>query len=203
MCGAWQLSVCAIGLTCLDHCQPGWNVARPTGPASMLTRSSVPMPASNGRVSSGASRLLRIIPAIAATPQGHDVHATFPRPTLAAGGSATQAPGLQRRLARLAAGTAADSRRGTARALAGDGGIASAHAALHLRDRQVPGELDGDERAVRLPHVCLVGAVTGVGLDPVDGAARNGLERGRTNRRGRGGRHALLVRPHWPGTTRE
>src|SRR6266699_2773486 len=84
MCGAWQLSVCAMGLTCLDHCQPGWNVARPTGPASMLTRSSVPMPASNGRVSSGASRLLRIIPAIAATPQGHDVHATFPRPTLAA-----------------------------------------------------------------------------------------------------------------------
>src|SRR6266487_97495 len=49
--------------------QPGWTVARPTGPTSVLTSSSLPMLASNGRVSSGASRLLRIIPAIAATPK--------------------------------------------------------------------------------------------------------------------------------------
>jgi len=70
VCGGWQLPVCAIGLTCLDHCRPGWNVARPAGPASVLMSSSLAVPASNMRVSCGVSRLLRIIPAIAATPQG-------------------------------------------------------------------------------------------------------------------------------------
>src|ERR1700716_4092236 len=57
-----------MGLTCLDHCQPGWNVARPIGPPSMFTSSSLPIPSSNGRVSSGESRLLRPIPAIPAPP---------------------------------------------------------------------------------------------------------------------------------------
>src|SRR6266567_1161089 len=65
MCGAWQLPVPAIGLTCFDHRQPGWKVARPTAPASVLTSSSLPVPSSNGRVSSGVSRLLRISPVIA------------------------------------------------------------------------------------------------------------------------------------------
>src|SRR6476660_6190162 len=40
---AWQLSVLAIGLTCLDHCQPGWKVALPTAPDVTLTSSSLPV----------------------------------------------------------------------------------------------------------------------------------------------------------------
>src|SRR5260370_21471180 len=67
MWAASQLSVLAMGLTCLDHCQPGWNVARPIGPPSKFTSSSVPIPSSNRRVSSGESRLLRTIPAIPAS----------------------------------------------------------------------------------------------------------------------------------------
>src|SRR3954452_19398997 len=65
MCAASQLSVPAIGFTCFDHCQPGSKVARPTGPPSRLTNSSLPLPSSNGRVSSGDLRLLRIKPAMA------------------------------------------------------------------------------------------------------------------------------------------
>src|SRR6476660_2900177 len=57
---AWQLSVCAIGFTCCDHRQPGSKVARPTPPPSMLTSGSWPLPSSNGRVSSGESKLLRM-----------------------------------------------------------------------------------------------------------------------------------------------
>src|SRR6202163_1640667 len=68
MWAAWQLSVLAIGLTCLDHFQPGSNVARPTAPASRLTNSTFPFPSSNGRVSSGESRLLRIILAMSISP---------------------------------------------------------------------------------------------------------------------------------------
>ena len=64
MWAAWQLSVLAIGLTCSDHLQPGRNVARPTAPPSRFTSSSWPVPPSNGRVSSGVSRLLRTRPAI-------------------------------------------------------------------------------------------------------------------------------------------
>src|SRR5437870_4695294 len=64
MCAAWQLSVPAIGFTCSDHFHPGSNVARPTGPDSRFTSSSMPFPSLKGRVSSGESRLLRINPAI-------------------------------------------------------------------------------------------------------------------------------------------
>jgi hypothetical protein len=64
----------------------------------------------------------------------------------------------------------ASSRSCARRALARGGGITSAHASFHLRDLQVLVELDGDQRAVGLRHVHLVHAVTGVGLDPVDGA---------------------------------
>src|SRR5512142_1462501 len=81
-------------------------------------------------------------------------------------------------------------------------GITRAHALLHLRDLQVPVELHGDERAVGLLHVHLVRAVTRIGLDPVHAAAGNGPERRRTERRGRRGRDAFLVRPDWPGAAR-
>src|SRR5262249_7173494 len=81
------------------------------------------------------------------------------------------------------------------RALARGGGITLAHTALHLRDLQVRVELDGDPRAVGLLHVHLFRTVTGVSLDPVDGAPRNRLERRRAERRGRGARYALLVGP--------
>jgi hypothetical protein len=64
VCAAWQLSVWAMGLPCLDHCQPGWKVARPTGPPYRLTSSTIPMPSSKGRVSSGVSRLFHTNPAI-------------------------------------------------------------------------------------------------------------------------------------------
>src|SRR6476661_7224097 len=57
---AWQLSVLAIGFTCSDHRHPGSNVARPTPPPSMWTSWSWPLPSSNGRVSSGESKLLRM-----------------------------------------------------------------------------------------------------------------------------------------------
>src|SRR5438874_3220143 len=66
MWAAWQLSVLSMSLSRSDHSQPGWNVARPIGPPSMFTSSSLPIPSSNGWVSSGESRLLRTIPAIAA-----------------------------------------------------------------------------------------------------------------------------------------
>src|SRR6185437_1004148 len=89
----------------------------------------------------------------------------------------------------------ANSRSCARRALARGYGITSAHATFHLRDLQVRVELDGDQRAVGLFHVHLVRAVTGVGLDPVDGATRNGLERRRTERRGSGARYALFVGP--------
>src|SRR2546421_2386723 len=69
MWAAWQLSVLAMGLMCLDHCHPGLNVARPTGPPSMFTSSSLPMPSSKGRVSSGEPKFLRTIPDMIATPQ--------------------------------------------------------------------------------------------------------------------------------------
>src|SRR6478735_4080915 len=59
-CAAWQLSVPAIGLTCCDQRQPGLKVARPTGCSARLTSWSWPVPLSKGRVSSGASRLMRI-----------------------------------------------------------------------------------------------------------------------------------------------
>src|SRR6266516_1033437 len=87
----------------------------------------------------------------------------------------------------------ANSSGGARRAQASVGGITGAQTALHLHDLQVLVELDGDERAAGLGHVHLVHAVTGVGLDPVDGATRNRLERRRTERRGRGARYALLV----------
>src|SRR6266496_5557153 len=90
-------------------------------------------------------------------------------------------------------GTPASSRGGARRGPAGGAGITGAHTALHLRDLQVLVELDGNERAVGLGHVHLVHAVTGVGLDPVDGATRNRLERRRTERRGRAARYPLLV----------
>src|SRR2546423_3315263 len=45
------------------------------------------------------------------------------------------------------------------------------------------------------PYPPLFRSVTGVGLDPVDGATGNRLERRRPERRGRGARHALLVGP--------
>src|SRR6266480_3250659 len=93
----------------------------------------------------------------------------------------------------------ASSRGGARRGLAGGAGITGAHAALHLRDLQILVELDGDQRAVGLRHVRLVRAVTGVGLDPVDGATRNRLERRRTERRGRGARYALLIGADRPG----
>src|SRR5262249_48075384 len=80
-------------------------------------------------------------------------------------------------------------------ALAGGAGITSAHAALHLCDFKVLIELDSDQRAVGLRHVRLVHAVTSVGLDPVDGATRNRLERRRTERRSRRARYALLIGP--------
>src|SRR5271165_3533750 len=64
MWAASQLSVLAIGFTCSDHLQPGRKVARPTAPPSVFTSSSWPVPASNGRVSSGESRLLRRRPDI-------------------------------------------------------------------------------------------------------------------------------------------
>src|SRR5260370_5905804 len=49
-----------MGLTCLDHCQPGSKVPRPTGPPSRLTSSSWPEPCAKGRVSSGESKLFRM-----------------------------------------------------------------------------------------------------------------------------------------------
>src|SRR6266404_8887891 len=64
MWAAWQLSVPAMGWTCLDHCQPGSKVARPTGPLSRLTSSSLPESCSKGRTSSGLSRLFWMRPAI-------------------------------------------------------------------------------------------------------------------------------------------
>src|SRR6266567_3413805 len=64
MWAAWQLSVLAMGLMCSDHLQPGWNVARPTAPASRFTSSSCPLPPSNGLVSSGELRLFRTRPAM-------------------------------------------------------------------------------------------------------------------------------------------
>src|SRR5712691_8740385 len=64
MWAAWQLSVLAMGLTCSDHLQPGWNVARPTAPAARFTSSSCPLPPSNGLVSSGELRLFRTRPAM-------------------------------------------------------------------------------------------------------------------------------------------
>src|SRR6266851_7065533 len=64
MCAAWQLAVPAMGFTCLDHCQPGWNVARPTPPLSRLTSSSWPEPCSKDLTSSGLSKLFFIMPAI-------------------------------------------------------------------------------------------------------------------------------------------
>src|SRR5260370_38130707 len=60
MWAAWQVSVPAMGLTCLDHCHPGSNVARPTSAAPRLTSSSLPMPLSKSRVSSGEEMFLRI-----------------------------------------------------------------------------------------------------------------------------------------------
>jgi len=90
-------------------------------------------------------------------------------------------------------GTPASSRGGARWGLAGGAGITGAHADFHLRDLQVLVELDGDQRAAGLGHVHLVRAVTGVGLDPVDGATRNSLERRRTERRGCRARYGLLV----------
>ena len=50
-------------LTCSsDHFHPGRKVALPTAPPSEFTTSSCPVPPSNGRVSSGESRLLRTSP---------------------------------------------------------------------------------------------------------------------------------------------
>src|SRR5438874_6514506 len=64
-----------MGLTCLDHCQPGWNVARPTPPASTSTNSSWPMPSLNGRTSSGLLKLLTTKPAIMSPDHSdHTVH---------------------------------------------------------------------------------------------------------------------------------
>src|SRR4051812_19143140 len=53
-----------MGFTCLDHCHPGWNVARPTPPSSKSTNSSWPAPSLNGRTSSAASRPFFTRPAI-------------------------------------------------------------------------------------------------------------------------------------------
>src|SRR5207248_140983 len=78
-------------------------------------------------------------------------------------------------------------------------GVTGPHAALDLDDLQVLAELDGDQGAVGLLHVGLVHPVTGVGLDPVDGAARNGLERLGAERRRGGARHRLLIRADRPG----
>jgi hypothetical protein len=55
-CGAWQLSVPAIGFTSFDHRQPGWKVKRPTSAPPTWRISAWPF--GNSRVSSGVAKLL-------------------------------------------------------------------------------------------------------------------------------------------------
>src|SRR5438309_5533815 len=57
--GASQLSVFAIGFTCLDHLHPGSNLARPIVPPPIFTSSIFPF--SNLRTSSGELRCLTSI----------------------------------------------------------------------------------------------------------------------------------------------
>ena len=59
MWAACQLSVLAIGLTCLDHCEPDSKITLPTASVSTLSGSTFPFPSSKGRVSSGSFRPLR------------------------------------------------------------------------------------------------------------------------------------------------
>src|SRR5687767_2462816 len=66
MWAAWQLSVPAMGLTCLDQRHPGSKVARPTGPPSRLTSSSFPELDSKGWTSSGLSKFTLIMPPMGA-----------------------------------------------------------------------------------------------------------------------------------------
>jgi hypothetical protein len=54
-CAAWQLFVLAIGLTQVDHFQPGSNVARPTTAPATVTSSTLPL--SNFRIYSGEFKL--------------------------------------------------------------------------------------------------------------------------------------------------
>src|SRR4051794_20614305 len=96
MWAAWQLSVPAMGLTCLDHFHPGSKVARPTGPPSRLTNSSFPELDSNGRTSSGLSKfILMRLPIRASLVVGESVS-----PASDGGGRALGSPvPVQRRLA--------------------------------------------------------------------------------------------------------
>src|SRR4051812_16452778 len=74
--------------------------------------------------------------------------------------------------------------------------IAEAHPGLHLGHREALVELDRHRGAVRLLHVRLIDPVASIGLDPDDGAAGHGLERGRLGLLGgRAGEH-LLVAAH-------
>src|SRR4051794_24995256 len=68
MCGAWQLSVPAIGFTCSDQRQPGLNVARPTAPLSVSTSSSCPDFPSNDRVSPDVTGIFLSCAPMAALP---------------------------------------------------------------------------------------------------------------------------------------
>src|ERR687887_681814 len=65
MCSTWQLSVPLNGFTCSDQRQPGSNVPRPIMCPFRSTSSTLPLPPSNSRTSSGESKPLPLISAIA------------------------------------------------------------------------------------------------------------------------------------------
>src|SRR5580658_4249779 len=58
-CSTLQREAPTAGPTCLDHCQPGWYVARPMVMGPRWTSSNFPF--SKVRISSGDSKRLRII----------------------------------------------------------------------------------------------------------------------------------------------